>query len=340
MWYGAQRPQTCKHLYHKRRSLETRKQPYLTSQGDFGTAYISKEAQNKFKIKDHKQKEHEETDKCDTFVGSRNYVSPEVLNGVGATQGADIWSLACIIFELVSGKTPFHSANEYDTFQKIINEDYTFPQEFDSELKDLVTKMLKLNPEFRLGSGSSSDGLDMASLKNHPFFSGIDFARIHQTTSPLIEIYERSETHHAGELFDDLPDSLFETPEYHDEALQFTASIDKAIGNPLARIPESDNEACSIESQSQLRLSGFGKQNSKPQPEVERELDSITEEEKKAPRHHSNVTDEEPQAFSRIHLSSEDSSEEEIEAERRGSRQMSQSTKRVPIMGLDNQGDK
>lgn len=181
--------------------------------------------------------------------------------------------------------------------------------------------MLKLNPSLRLGSGSASDGLDMASLKNHPFFSGIDFDRIHETVSPLIEIFERSETHHAAELFDELPDSLFETPEYHDEALQFTASIDKAIGNPLARIPEADNEACSIESQSQLRLSGFGKQGSKPQPEVECELDSITEEEKKAPRHSSNVTDEEPHAFKRmIHLSSEDSSEEEIEAERRGSR--------------------
>jgi len=131
----------------------------------------------------------------------------------------------------------------------------------------------------RLGSGSPEEGLDMKSLKSHPFFAGIDFRRIHETESPLIEIFERSETHHA-EPYDELPDSLFETPEYHDEALQFTASIDKVLGNPLAKIPEADNEACSIESQSQLRLSGFGKQNSKPLVESKDDLYSIEEEEK------------------------------------------------------------
>lgn len=250
--------------------------------------------------------------------------------------GADIWSLACIIFELFSGRTPFHCANEYDTFQKIINEEYNFPPNFDSEAKDLVTQMLRLNPNRRLGSGSTEEGLDMEALKAHPFFEGVDFRRIHETESPLIEIFERSETHHV-EPFDELPDSLFETPEYHDEALQFTASIDQALGNPLARIPEADNEACSIESQSQLRLSGFGKQSSKPSAEVNPDLFSIEEEEKlQSKRHHSNVTDEEPHAFKRIiHTSSDgSSSEDEIESEVRNSRQISQSTKKVPILDL------
>lgn len=49
--------------------------------GDFGTAYISEVAQNKFNIKDHKKKQdpNEESDRWTTFVGSREYVSPEVL---------------------------------------------------------------------------------------------------------------------------------------------------------------------------------------------------------------------------------------------------------------------
>lgn len=51
--------------------------------GDFGTAFISQEAQIKFSIKDHKAKEQDEEkapeDKWDTFVGTMDYVSPEVL---------------------------------------------------------------------------------------------------------------------------------------------------------------------------------------------------------------------------------------------------------------------
>jgi len=50
----------------------------------------------KFGIKDHKKEG--DNKKWDTFVGTQEYVSPEVLKSLGSSQASDIWSLACIIF--------------------------------------------------------------------------------------------------------------------------------------------------------------------------------------------------------------------------------------------------
>ena len=65
---------------------------------DFGTAYLSENALSSLEMKNHKQRSDSEEPEAQTFVGSKDYVSPEVLKSLGAKQGADIWSLACIIF--------------------------------------------------------------------------------------------------------------------------------------------------------------------------------------------------------------------------------------------------
>lgn len=50
--------------------------------GDFGCAGITKGARDKFKLKSHKHKDNmKEEDKLDTFLGTKEYVSPEVLEG-------------------------------------------------------------------------------------------------------------------------------------------------------------------------------------------------------------------------------------------------------------------
>jgi 3-phosphoinositide dependent protein kinase-1 len=82
--------------------------------GDFGTAFISQMALNKFRIKENRTET--ENTRWDTFVGTSEYVSPEVLKSLGSSQPADIWSLGCIIYQLLVGKTPFAANCEYDIF--------------------------------------------------------------------------------------------------------------------------------------------------------------------------------------------------------------------------------
>ena len=79
-----------------------------------------------------------------------------------------LWAFGCIIYQLLAGRPPFKGGNEYQTFQKICNLDYEFPQGFPSVARDLVERLLVLEPEQRL---------PIEHIKNHEFFDGIRWGR-------------------------------------------------------------------------------------------------------------------------------------------------------------------
>jgi len=65
--------------------------------------------------------------------------------------------------------------------------EYEFPEGFDETAKDLVRKLLVLDPETRLGAGESGTKNDLAALKAHPFFDGIDWERVWVDVPPALE---------------------------------------------------------------------------------------------------------------------------------------------------------
>lgn len=62
-----------------------------------------------------------------SFVGTAQYVSPEVLNGDAAHPAIDLFSYGSIVYQMLCGRFAFDSGNEYLTFQKIIKLDYEIP---------------------------------------------------------------------------------------------------------------------------------------------------------------------------------------------------------------------
>jgi len=52
-------------------------------------------------------------EKTSTFVGSPEYVSPELLEHSICNKEADLWALGCILYKLFTNKTPFVAANEF-----------------------------------------------------------------------------------------------------------------------------------------------------------------------------------------------------------------------------------
>ncbi|GIX77741.1 hypothetical protein CDAR_303431 [Caerostris darwini] len=98
----------------------------------------------------------------------------------------DLWALGCIIYQMVSGLPPFRAPNEYLIFQKITKLEYDFPDGFSVLAKDLVQKLLVIEPSERLGSNDTNG---YPSIKNHPFVSNIKWERLHNCTPPTILPY-------------------------------------------------------------------------------------------------------------------------------------------------------
>ena len=109
-----------------------------------------------------------ETNKANSFVGTAEYVSPELLTDKKACKASDLWAFGCIIYQLLAGRPPFKAGNEYLTFQKIVALDYQFPKGFPEVAKDLVERLLVLDPASRLS---------IEHVKNHEFFDGVSWGR-------------------------------------------------------------------------------------------------------------------------------------------------------------------
>eukprot|EP00049_Salpingoeca_infusionum_P018634 m.358068 g.358068 ORF g.358068 m.358068 type:complete len:524 (-) comp18030_c0_seq1:238-1809(-) len=158
---------------------------------DFGTAKILKD--------------EDEPGRADSFVGTAQYVSPELLSDKTSGMTADLWALGCIAYQLLSGGVPFIAGNDYHTFRKIQNLEYSFPPGFSELGKDLVEKLLVLEPTQRLGAPETG-GYD--ALKAHPFFAGVDWDNLAQSQPPKLEAFlpaisEEDKPLHESDAADD-----------------------------------------------------------------------------------------------------------------------------------------
>lgn len=143
---------------------------------DFGSAKIVHE-----NPADDSEDESHMRERKNSFVGTAQYVSPELLTDKSASYSSDLWALGCIIYQMISGLPPFRSRSEYIIFQKILKLEYEFPEGFCPVAKDLVQKLLVLEPSQRLGA---QDSEGYPSIRNHPFFEGVEWEKLHQTTPP------------------------------------------------------------------------------------------------------------------------------------------------------------
>merc|ERR1712227_491544 len=94
-----------------------------------------------------------------TFCGTLD-LAPEMIRGVGHDTSLDLWNAGVLLYEMTVGKSPFGGASQEQTCRHILQLDLRFPAGLDPDCKDLVEKLLKLNPEERLTAREA---------KQHPF---------------------------------------------------------------------------------------------------------------------------------------------------------------------------
>ena len=150
-----------------------------------------------------------------TFVGTAEYVSPEVLGDKPAGFGSDIWALGIMIYQMFYGKTPFKEKTNYLIFRKIeqLKIDFNPNIKIPEEAKDLINKILVKDPTKRLGAGEAGSEYDIKHLKNHPFFKGIDWENLHNMVPPNSDKFDylMSKKSNTGNLSSSVNSSLKQT---------------------------------------------------------------------------------------------------------------------------------
>ncbi|CEF66760.1 Protein kinase domain and Serine/threonine-/dual specificity protein kinase, catalytic domain and Protein kinase-like domain-containing protein [Strongyloides ratti] len=95
----------------------------------------------------------ETKDKRKTFCGTAEYLPPEMLidrREISYGKKVDIWALGILIFEMLSGDTPFSGNSVEHIISRIRTGRFHMPCSIDGEARDLIKKLLKRNPEKRI----------------------------------------------------------------------------------------------------------------------------------------------------------------------------------------------
>ena len=86
-------------------------------------------------------------------VGTARYMAPEQFHASSVTQAADLYALGCVLFELLTGVPPFHSASAHELGQKHLNEQPPplgpLRSDIPKELARLVESLLAKEPADR-----------------------------------------------------------------------------------------------------------------------------------------------------------------------------------------------
>uniref|UniRef100_A0A126WXF5 non-specific serine/threonine protein kinase n=1 Tax=Austrobaileya scandens TaxID=13351 RepID=A0A126WXF5_9MAGN len=143
-----------------------------------------------------------------SFVGTEEYIAPEIITGIGHTSAVDWWALGILLYEMFYGYTPFRGKTRQKTFANILHKNLKFPASIQVSLpaKQLMYGLLHRDPGSRLGANEGAN-----EVKKHPFFRGINWALVRSVSPPQLDAPILKNDVEAGMEFKGLDAELVDT---------------------------------------------------------------------------------------------------------------------------------
>ncbi|XP_033104186.1 serine/threonine-protein kinase N2-like isoform X2 [Anneissia japonica] len=130
-------------------------------------------------------------DRTSTFCGTPEFLAPEVLTETSYTRAVDWWGLGVLIYEMLVGESPFPGDDEEEVFDSIVNDDVRYPRFLSSEAMAIMKRLLRRNPERRLGAGPR----DAEDIKKQLFYRNMKWEDLYyrRLVPPFVPTVRSSE---------------------------------------------------------------------------------------------------------------------------------------------------
>ena len=143
-----------------------------------------------------------------TLCGTLQYIAPEMFERKGYDKMIDWWSLGCLMYEMFAGKFAFQIKRNQKIDIELYKKKLQFPRHMDEDAKDLINKLLVIDPKKRIGYGPNG----AENIKKHLFFEGINWDDIwnKKTEPPFVpELDDEMDLRYFEKQFTDEPIESF-----------------------------------------------------------------------------------------------------------------------------------